>query len=77
MTELKIIPDFIMLFIGVGGLIFYTAIYLISGFTDHTLLAFSLVCGFYGLVILFILKTRPTPESVSVIMEQDEDERRY
>ena len=55
MTKIKIIPDFLMLLIGVGGLILFTAIYLITGVADHALLALSLVCGFYGLITIFIL----------------------
>lgn len=74
MTKIKIIPDFLMLFIGVGGLIFFTATYLITGVADRILLAFSLVCGFYGLIILFILGITLTSKYSETLVEQDEDE---
>lgn len=74
MIKIKIIPDFFMLLIGVGGLIFFTATYLIKGVADHALLAFSLVCSFYGLIILFILGISPVPENTDEFLGRVKDE---
>ena len=74
MNKIKIIPDFLMLFIGVGGLIFFIATYLITGVANHTLLAFSLVCSFYGLIIIFILGITLKSKYSETVMEQDKYE---
>ena len=74
MLKIKIIPDFLMLLIGVGGLIFFIITYLITGVADHTLLAFSLVCSFYGLVILFILGVNFEPECKNEFLGRNRDD---
>ena len=74
MLKIKIIPDFLMFFIGVGGLIFFIATYLITGVADRTLLAFSLVCSFYGLIILFILGVNFVPEQTNEFLRCEKDD---
>lgn len=68
MSGIKLIPDALLLIIGVVAFVFYVLTYLM-GVNDRTLLVFSLMCIFFGFIIFIVLNGSPMLEESSEIME--------
>lgn len=63
MSDVKLIPDALLLIIGVVALVFYVLTYLI-GVNDLTLLVFSLMCIFFGFILFIMLRGSPNTRRI-------------
>ena len=72
MSGVKLLPDLLLLIIGIVAFVLYVLTYLM-GVNDRTLLVFSLMCIFFGFITFIMLKRSLMSEESNEIVENSDD----